>query len=143
MTVKAILSSKGNSVVTIAPAATLTDAVKLLGEHRIGAVIVSSGDARVTGMLSERDIMRTLAERGAAALELTVEQVMTRRVVTCSEADTVSAIMERMTRGKFRHVPVVENERLIGIISIGDVVKYRLGEVEAETTAMRNYIATA
>ena len=143
MTVKAILSTKGHAVVTIEPTASLADAVKTLGERRIGAVIVADAGARVIGMLSERDIVRTLAEHGANALARTVDQVMTRRVVTCSETDTVNAIMERMTNGKFRHVPVLEDGRLIGVISIGDVVKYRLGQMEAESNAMRDYIATA
>jgi CBS domain-containing protein len=143
MTVKAILSNKGSEVVTIAPAASLADAAKLLSTHRIGAVIVTGADARVIGVLSERDIVRALADRGAAALDLRVEQAMTRRVVTAGEADTVGAIMERMTTGKFRHIPVVESDRLVGVVSIGDVVKYRLEEVERESNAMRDYILTA
>jgi CBS domain-containing protein len=143
MTVKAILSRKGSAVVTIAPAASLAEAAKLLSTHRIGAVIVTDPDARVIGVLSERDIVRALADRGAAALELRVEQAMTRRVVTAGEADTVGEIMERMTAGKFRHIPVVENDRLAGVVSIGDVVKYRLEEIERESNAMRDYILTA
>ncbi len=143
MTVKAILSRKGSAVVTIAPAASLADAVKLLSSHRIGAVMVTDPEGRVIGVLSERDIVRTLADRGAAALDQRVEQVMTRRVVTTVEADTVGEIMERMTAGKFRHIPVVEDDRLVGVVSIGDVVKYRLEEVERETNAMRDYILTA
>jgi CBS domain-containing protein len=143
MTVKAILSSKGSAVVTIAPAASLAEAAKLLSTHRIGAVIVTGPDARVIGVLSERDIVRALADRGAAALDLRVEQAMTRRVVTAGEADTVGDIMERMTTGKFRHIPVVESDRLVGVVSIGDVVKYRLEEMERESNAMRDYILTA
>ncbi|HEY0438895.1 MAG TPA: CBS domain-containing protein [Xanthobacteraceae bacterium] len=143
MTVKAILSTKGYSVVTIRPGTTLADAAQVLAKHRIGAVIVAAADGRLAGMLSERDIVRALAERGAAALELKVDDVMTRKVVTCTEADTVGALMEQMTNGKFRHVPVLDGERLTGVISIGDVVKYRLGEVEAESNAMRDYILTA
>jgi CBS domain-containing protein len=143
MTVKAILSSKGSAVVTIAPAASLAEAAKLLSTHRIGAVIVTGPDQRVIGVLSERDIVRALADRGAAALDLRVEQAMTRRVVTAGEADTVGDIMGRMTAGKFRHIPVVENDQLVGVVSIGDVVKYRLEEVERETNAMRDYILTA
>jgi CBS domain-containing protein len=143
MTVKAILSRKGSTVVTIAPAASLAEAAKLLSTNRIGAVIVTDPDARVIGVLSERDIVRALADRGAAVLELRVEQAMTRRVVTAGEADTVGEIMERMTAGKFRHIPVVENDRLAGVVSIGDVVKYRLEEIERESNAMRDYILTA
>jgi CBS domain-containing protein len=143
MTVKAILSKKGSAVVTIAPAASLADAAKLLSSHRIGAVIVTDPEARVIGVLSERDIVRALADRGAAALDVRVEQAMTRRVVTTVESDTVGEVMERMTAGKFRHIPVVEDDRLVGVVSIGDVVKYRLEEVERETNAMRDYILTA
>jgi CBS domain-containing protein len=143
MTVKAILSRKGNAVVAIEPTASLMEAAKCLAERGIGSVIVKGPGDRVVGLLSERDIVRTVAEKGAPALSRSVESVMTRRVVTCTEADTVGEIMEQMTRGKFRHLPVVEGERLIGIISIGDVVKYRLEEMEAEQSAMREYIATA
>ncbi|MCC7346812.1 MAG: CBS domain-containing protein [Variibacter sp.] len=143
MTVKAILSSKGNAVTTTEPSMTLDAAAKLLSDHRIGAVVVTGADHRLVGLLSERDIVRTLAEKGAAALTLTVGEVMTRRVVTCRQGDTVAEIMERMTTGKFRHLPVVEAEKLVGIISIGDVVKHRLEEFEAESSAMREYIATA
>jgi CBS domain-containing protein len=143
MTVKAILSRKGGDVVTIAPTASLSAAVKLLAERRIGALIVTGPDNRVAGILSERDIVRTLGERGPAALEDNVAAVMTRKVTTCTEADTISVIMERMTAGKFRHVPVVDQGRLAGVISIGDVVKYRLEEVGRESDALREYIATA
>jgi CBS domain-containing protein len=143
MTVKAILASKGYSVQTIEPTATLAEAVRLLDARRIGALVVCGAEARVIGVLSERDIVRTLAAQGVAALELTIGTAMTRRVVTCRESDTVGALMEQMTNGKFRHVPVVEDERLIGIVSIGDVVKYRLNEFEAESSALREYIQTA
>ena len=143
MTVKAILSRKGGDVVTIVPTANLAAAVQLLAERRIGAIIVTGPDNRVAGILSERDIVRTLSERGPAALDETVGTVMTRKVTTCTEADTVAAIMERMTEGKFRHVPVVEQGHLVGVISIGDVVKFRVEEIEGETNALREYIATA
>jgi len=143
MTVKAILSRKGSDVVTIAPTANLSEAVKLLAERRIGAVIVTGADNRVAGILSERDIVRVLGERGADALGDNIAAVMTRKVTTCVETDTVSDIMERMTTGKFRHVPVVEQGRLAGVISIGDVVKFRVEEIERESDALREYIATA
>ena len=97
----------------------------------------------VKGILSERDIVRSLAELGAAALATPLAQVMTRRVVTCGESETVAGIMERMTNGKFRHVPVIEQDRLVGIVSIGDVVKHRLSEIETESAALRDYIQTA
>ena len=143
MTVKAILSSKRGDIVTIEPTATLESAVKILSEKRIGALIVVGPDGRVAGILSERDIVRALGERGPSVLTEPVGQVMTRKVVTCSETDTVGNIMERMTAGKFRHVPVLDRGRLVGIVSIGDVVKYRLEEMERESSALREYILTA
>jgi len=143
MTVKAILSHKSPDIVSIEPTATLAQAAKLLAEHRIGAVLVLGIEGRVAGILSERDIVRALAERGASVLDERVDQVMTRKVFTCSQTDTVAHIMEQMTAQKFRHVPVVDEGRLTGIISIGDVVKYRLHEIENETNALREYILTA
>ena len=100
-------------------------------------------DRRVIGILSERDIVRALAERGAGVLAEPLSQVMTRKVVTCSQSDTVGALMERMTTGKFRHLPVIEQDQLVGIVSIGDVVKQRLHEMEQESAALRDYIQTA
>jgi CBS domain-containing protein len=143
MTVKAILDAKGSNVVSIEPTADLSTAAKLLAEHRIGAVLVYGPDRRIAGILSERDIVRALAARGTAALDEPVGQVMTRKVVTCTPSETVGDIMERMTQGKFRHVPVLEEGRLAGIVSIGDVVKFRLHEMEAESAALRDYIQTA
>jgi len=143
MTVKAILSRKGGDVVTIAPTAQLAEAVKLLAARRIGAIVITGPGERVAGILSERDIVRVLAERGTAVLDEQVGAVMTRNVVTCTAAETVAAIMERMTAHRFRHLPVVEQNKLIGIISIGDVVKRRVEEIERESNALREYIATA
>jgi CBS domain-containing protein len=143
MTVKAILSTKGADVAAIEPAASIAQAAQLLAERRIGAVLVLGIEGRVAGILSERDIVRALNERGAAVLDQRVDQVMTRKVFTCSESDTVAQVMEQMTAGKFRHVPVVDQGRLVGIISIGDVVKYRLNEIESESNALREYILTA
>ena len=143
MTVKAILSRKGTDVVTVEPKASLTETVKMLASKRIGAVVVIGLDRRVIGILSERDIVRAIGERGPQVLDETVDSVMTRKVVTCAENDTVAAIMERMTAGKFRHLPVVENGRLAGIISIGDVVKSRLEEIQKESEALKEYILTA
>ena len=143
MTVSMILAGKGREVVTIEPNATLGDAVQLLAEKRIGAIVTLGADRRVVGILSERDIVRALAERGAAVLHEPVSRTMTRKVSTCNESETVVQIMERMTAGKFRHVPVVDQGQLVGIISIGDVVKHRLHEMERESAAMRDYILTA
>ena len=143
MTVSIILAGKGRDVVTIEPNASLASAVALLAEKRIGAVLILGADRRIAGILSERDIVRSLAERGADALDEPVSQTMTRKVSTCNESETVANIMESMTDGKFRHVPVVDQGRLVGIVSIGDVVKHRLHEMERESAAMRDYILTA
>ena len=143
MTVKTILSGKGTNVVTIEPNADLAAAVTLLAEKRIGALVVTGAEGRLIGILSERDIVRALAKHGVAALELPLTEAMTRKVVTCVGSETLSVVMERMTEGKFRHVPVVEGDRLVGIVSIGDVVKRRLEEMEREQSALREYIATA
>ncbi len=142
MTVRAILDSKGHHIVSVDPDIKLSEAVKILSERRIGAVLVIKNQ-RIEGILSERDIVRVLGERGASALEEPVGNVMTRKVVNCREADTVAAIMERMTSGKFRHLPVIEGERIVGLISIGDVVKWRVMEFEREQEALRDYIKTA
>jgi CBS domain-containing protein len=142
MTVRTILDSKGHQIVSVEPEAKLAAAVKLLGERRIGAVLVMS-KGRIEGILSERDIVRVLGDRGAAALDAPVSEVMTRKVVSCRQNDTVAAIMEMMTTGKFRHLPVVDGERVVGLISIGDIVKWRVQEYEAEQEALRTYIKTA
>jgi CBS domain-containing protein len=143
MTVSTILADKGRDVVTIEPGASLAVAVQLLTEKRIGAALIVGADYRVVGIISERDIVRALAERGTAVLTEPVSQTMTRKVETCHEREPVSSIMERMTNGKFRHVPVVDQGRLVGIISIGDVVKHRLDDMERESAAMREYILSA
>ena len=143
MNVKEILQVKGRDVVTIEPSATVGAAAKVLADRRIGAVVVTGAGARIVGILSERDIVQVIASRGIAALESPISEVMTRKVTTCNLSDPISTIMERMTAGKFRHVPVVEQGRLAGIISIGDVVKHRLMEMEHEQAALRDYIQTA
>jgi CBS domain-containing protein len=142
MTVRAILDTKGHQIESVEPDAKLSAAIKTLAERKIGAVLVIS-QGRIEGILSERDIVRVIGERGAAALDEPVSAVMTRKVVSCKQADTVAAIMEMMTSGKFRHLPVVEDDRVVGLISIGDIVKWRVGEYEAEQEALREYIKTA
>ena len=142
MTVRAILDSKGHHIQSVEPGARLSAAIKILGERKIGAVLVMSS-GRIEGILSERDIVRVLGVRGAAVLDEPVSAVMTRKVVSCKPADTVAAIMEMMTLGKFRHLPVLEGEKVVGLISIGDVVKWRVGEYEMEQEALRDYIKTA
>jgi CBS domain-containing protein len=143
MTVKSILAAKGNNVVTIEPHASVAVAAKRLAERKIGALVVTGAEHRVIGILSERDIVHALATQGPGALEKPLSEVMTRKVMTCSQVDTISSVMERMTDGKFRHLPVVEQSRLIGIVSIGDIVKQRLSEMEHEQSALRDYIQTA
>lgn len=143
MTVRAILDTKGHQVESIQPGAKLAAAVKVLGEKRIGAVLVLNVAGQIEGILSERDIVRVLSERGAQALDEPVSSVMTRKVVSCRQSDTVGGIMEMMTLGKFRHLPVVEDGRVVGLISIGDVVKWRVQEYEREQEALREYIKTA
>lgn len=143
MTVKSILDAKGRDVVTITPGATLAEAAVLLGGRRIGAVVVVKGDGRIAGILSERDIVRAVGTSGTAALDMPVDAVMTAKVRTCHEGSTVNEMMEIMTRGRFRHLPVEKDGRLDGIISIGDVVKRRIEEIEHEAEQIREYIATA
>jgi CBS domain-containing protein len=143
MTVNIILAGKGRAIVSIEPSATLTAAVARLAEKRIGALLILGAGGRIAGILSERDIVRAVAERGAAALDEPVSQAMTRKVATCTEGESVSSIMERMTAGKFRHLPVIDEGQITGIISIGDVVKHRLYEMERDSAAMHDYILSA
>lgn len=143
MTVRFLLQRKAGDVVTISPDASLTEAVACLAEHRIGAVVAMSDMGRLEGILSERDLVRILAEKGPDILASPVSSVMTRAVVTCTPDESIPVIMERMTRGRFRHVPVVDGGKLLGIISIGDVVKHRVEEMERESAELRDYIMTA
>jgi CBS domain-containing protein len=143
MTVKAILSAKGSNVTTTEPTATLESGIGILADCKIGALVVLGADHQVIGLLSERDIVRALAERGADALTEPLARAMTREVSTCSQSETVDSIMDQMTAGKFRHVPVVEQERLVGIVSIGDVVKHTLRGMKREFEELHDYIQTA
>lgn len=143
MTVKAILEQKGHDVFTLGPNEKLTDAIKILAEHRIGALVITNGDRKIVGILSERDIVRVIAREGAAALEQTVRAAMTPKVNICNENHTVNELMEIMTKGRFRHLPVEKDGMLDGIVSIGDVVKRRIEDVEREAAEIRAYIATA
>ena len=141
MQVRHILRDKGREVFTIPSDATLSEAARLLASKRIGALIVRERDGSLAGILSERDIVRALALASVNALPQAVAQHMTRSVATCCEGDSVDELMEMMTRGRFRHVPVVEEDRLTGIISIGDVVKTRIAETVQEAQSLREYIA--
>jgi CBS domain-containing protein len=143
MIVNRILSLKGREVATIDPGRTLSEAAKVLAERRIGALLIVDGQRPVAGIISERDIVRAVAHHGAKALEEPVSRFMTEKVLTCTGETPIPHVMELMTQQKFRHVPVVEGGRLVGIVSIGDVVKERLEEVEAEAEAIKEYIATA
>lgn len=143
MTVKAILDEKGRDIVSIAPTATLAEAAALLAEKRIGALVVSEGAGKIAGILSERDIVRAVGTRGSQALDEKVAASMTSKVSTCRDSFTVNQVMEVMTRNRFRHLPVERDGRIDGIISIGDVVKWRIWEVEQEAEQIRTYIATA
>jgi CBS domain-containing protein len=142
MTVRAILDTKGHQIQSVEPDARLSAAIKILADRKIGAVLVMS-KGRIEGILSERDIVRVLGDRGASVLEEPVSAVMTRKVISCRQSDTVAAIMEMMTLGKFRHLPVVEEGMVVGLISIGDIVKWRVHEFEMEQEALQNYIKTA
>ncbi len=141
MNVAALLSDKGPEVASVGPDAQVLEIARILSEKKIGSVLVVDDDGGILGIISERDIVRSLAVRGADTLETPVSRIMTRDVVTCRREDSVTHIMEEMTRGRFRHVPVVEGTRLVGIVSIGDVVKHRIAEAENEASAMRSYIA--
>lgn len=141
MNVEAILKGKGDEVTTIDMSTKVSRAAHLLTEKKIGALVVMDG-GRVRGIISERDIVRTVSLAGAEALDMEVGQVMTQNVITCTREDTLDQLMSLMTGRRFRHLPVVEEDKLIGIVSIGDVVKHRIAETEMEAEQLRLYIAT-
>ena len=141
-TLSQILSHKGRDVVTTPPHRTVREVAQLLHERGIGAVVVTGADGIVLGIFSERDVVRLLAQ-GGTALDESVSRHMTSRVVTATEEAGVLQLMERMTEGRFRHVPVVEGGRLRGLVSIGDLVKHRIAEIEIERQAMLDYIGTS
>ncbi len=136
-----ILKTKGRSVVAASPNDTIHEIALRLASKKIGAIIVLEG-GNVAGIISERDVIRLIAEHGANALTMPVRDGMTRDVISCTRECTIDQIMETMTKGRFRHIPVIEDGTLVGIISIGDVVKYHTAEVELEVSAMRGYLAT-
>jgi CBS domain-containing protein len=143
MNVETILRTKGRAVATIRPDETVGAVVDTLISRNVGALVVSEDGESVDGIISERDIVHGLAARGAALLALKVAEVMTRPVVTCNPSDSVDQLMAEMTNRRIRHFPVVQDGRLCGIVSIGDVVKNRLDEVEYEARALRSFIAGA
>ena len=142
MNVATVLKSKGRTVTTARAESTLKEVAELLASKKIGVVVISGEAGRVIGILSERDVVRLIADKGPAALTLSVGDVMTRNVITCEEKSTLDELMETMTAGRFRHIPVVERGELVGLISIGDVVKYHLADMELEVSAMRSYLTT-
>ncbi len=141
MLIGQILATKGSEVVSTRPDATVAQVAKLLKEKRIGAVVVVDAAGKLCGILSERDLARGLADHGAKLLELQVSDLMTPDVVTCAPDDGLETLMQMMTAGRFRHLPVVKDDQMVGIISIGDVVKHRLEELENETHMLHDYIA--
>ena len=143
MDVKHILRAKGRNVTTIGPDATVGRAAELLRQRNIGAVVVVEQAGTVAGIISERDIVHGVADKGTACLEQTVAELMTRRVHSCALDDSITELMGRMTKERIRHLPVLENGRLCGIVSIGDVVKNRLEEIEFEADQLREYVTSA
>ena len=142
MQVENILQSKGMTVHTVTTHAPIADAVKLLNTHRIGAVVVLDDNGAVAGILSERDVVRHLPEDPGGLMKRAVSEIMTTKVVTSPRAASVSDLMETMTRFRIRHIPIVEDDKLVGIVSIGDVVKRKIEETEQEALALREYIAS-
>jgi CBS domain-containing protein len=140
MNVAAILRQKGRAVTTVSPSVTLLDVANKLAAKRIGAIVVVGARGEVAGIISERDIIKALSDGGSECLARPVSEIMTRQVVTCQETDTLDELMAMMTAKRFRHLPVVTDKALVGIISIGDVVKHHVAEVKMEATAMRDYI---
>ncbi len=141
MTVASILAGKGKDVFTLSPDRPLSQVVDELATRRIGAIVITSADGKVCGIVSERDIVRDISKFGVAVLDRPVSSCMTAKVITCSENDTVDQVMGVMTKSRFRHVPVSRNGKLVGIISIGDVVKRKIEDTEREAAELRNYIA--
>jgi CBS domain-containing protein len=140
MNVEAILGNKGRDVLTVSPDASILDASNILSAKKIGALVVSNDGETALGIISERDIVNGIGARGASVLSETVDKLMTRDLRTCALADTMLEVLSVMTERRFRHLPVIENGKLSGIISIGDVVKTRLDEITREADAMREYI---
>ena len=143
MTVAMILNEKGRDVVTAKATDTVGDICKTLSEKRIGAILVMNAAGQIEGIVSERDVVRVIGKDGPSALEQSVDSVMTHAGVTCADTDTVNSVMARMSAGRFRHMPVVSGGKLVGLVSIGDIVKHRIAQIEREAAQMRDYIAMA
>ena len=141
MNVASILKWKGRNVLTCKPTDTMLGVAQILAKHRIGCIVLLDDENSVAGIVSERDIVRAIAKSGSDVLDEPVSQCMTKEVITCRESDTINSLMSEMTSRRFRHLPVVEGGELVGLVSIGDVVKERIAEAEMEAAAMREYIA--
>ena len=141
MLIGEVLRRKGSDVATVAPEATISEVLELLARHGVGALVVSSDGSTVAGIISERDVVRAMAVDGRDVVDRSAAEVMTREVVTCSETATIDQLMDEMTERRFRHVPVTEDGRLVGIVSIGDVVNARVRTLETETRQLTNYIS--
>jgi CBS domain-containing protein len=143
MQVKSILAAKGNDVATASPDAPLMAVMEQLSERNIGAIVVTNDQRKVVGIISERDVVRAMARNGASVVDQPVSEFMTSSVITCIDEDSTHDLMTKMTSGRFRHLPVVADGKLTGIISIGDVVKARINEVQREAEALREYISSS
>lgn len=141
MTVAAMLKGKGHATITARDDTLLSEICETLARKKIGAVVICDGDDRIEGIVSERDIVRVIGTQGVSALKLPVSSVMTRDVITCVVENSVNEVMAKMTQGRFRHMPVVKDSKLAGVISIGDVVKHKIAQVELEAEQMRSYIS--
>ncbi|MGI9354368.1 MAG: CBS domain-containing protein [Rhizobiaceae bacterium] len=141
MSVREILTDKGTDVVTAAKGSSITDVAAQLAQHGIGALIVMD-DEKVCGIASERDLIRAINAKGASALSDPIDSCMTAKVISCAPGDTIDHLMELMTKGRFRHLPVVENGKLAGIVSIGDVVKRKIEQAERDAEELKRYIAS-
>lgn len=142
MNVATILKTKGRAVTTARPDTSVSEIAAKLASKKIGAIVIVGEAGRVAGIVSERDLVRVIAEFGPAGLQKEAADVMTRQVVSCQESATLDELMDVMTTGRFRHIPVVEDGALVGLISIGDVVKLHLADMALEVSSMRNYLAT-
>ncbi len=142
MKISSILSNKGSFVATVSPDASVSQLLALLAEHKIGAVVVADADGSVAGIVSERDVARAAHTHGAGALEQPVSTIMTELVVTCAPGASTEELMSLMTERRVRHIPVIEDDEMVGIVSIGDVVKARLAELETERDALQAYISS-
>jgi len=142
MQVENILQSKGRAVHTLPTGASIAEAVEMLNTRRIGAIVVTTADGKVAGILSERDVVRHLGKDWSSLSSRPVSEVMTKDVVTMSRRATIAEVMERMTERRIRHLPIVDNGELVGIVSIGDVVKRKIEETEQEANALKEYIAS-